>query len=176
MKISNKITELVGNKVLNIEKVTNKSALPLTTEEVAERRKHAETIVKKKALLSSGATIVPIPGFDFGVDMKLMKDVIEDINKVYGLDHKEVNKMSDDMRNRILVAAGVQGSQLIGKKVSSGLLKVFVRDVAKRTAAKQTRWFPIVGQAVSASISYYFMTKVGKEHIQKCENVVKALL
>ncbi|KIX90037.1 hypothetical protein TP70_09970 [Staphylococcus microti] len=176
MKISNKITELVGNKVLNIEKVTNKSALPLTTEEVAARRKQAETIVKKKALLSSGATVVPIPGFDFGVDMKLMKDVIEDINKVYGLDHKQVNKMSDDMRNRIVMAAGIQGTQLIGKKVSSGLLKVFVRDVAKRTAAKQTRWFPIVGQAVSASLSYYFMTKVGKEHIQKCENVVKSLL
>lgn len=176
MKISNKITELVGNKVLNIEKITNKSVLPQNNEEVAARRQQAESIVKKKALLSSGATIVPIPGFDFGVDMKLMKDVIGDINKVYGLDHKQVNKMSDDMRNRIVMAAGIQGTQLIGKKVSSGLLKIFVRDVAKRTAAKQTRWFPIVGQAVSASLSYYFMTKVGKEHIQKCENVVKSLI
>ena len=29
------------------------------------------------------------------------------------------------------------------------------------------------GQAVSASISYYFMNKIGKDHIQKCENVIK---
>ncbi|MCS4486699.1 DUF697 domain-containing protein [Staphylococcus sp. GRT3] len=176
MRIPKKLSDIVENKVLKIEKVANKHVLPQSTTEVEERRQQAETIVKKKALLSSGATIVPLPGFDFGVDMKLMKDVIEDINKVYGLDHNQVNKMSDDMRNRIVMAAGIQGTQLIGKKVSSGLLKIFVRDVAKRTAAKQTRWFPIVGQAVSASLSYYFMTKVGKEHIQKCENVVKSLL
>ncbi|WP_449463799.1 hypothetical protein, partial [Streptococcus suis] len=71
---------------------------------------------------------------------------------------------------------GIQGSQLIGKKVTNGIVKIFIRDLAKRTAAKQTRWFPLVGQAVSASISYYFMTKLGKEHIQKCEDVAKALV
>ncbi len=47
----------------------------------------AETLVKKKSLLSSGASIVPIPGLDFGVDLKLMRDIIEDVNKIYGLDH-----------------------------------------------------------------------------------------
>ncbi|AVQ32713.1 DUF697 domain-containing protein [Staphylococcus muscae] len=176
MRITNKITEIVGNKVLKIEKIENKDVLPQSQEEVAARRKQAENIVKKKAMLSSGATIVPIPGFDFGVDMKLMKDVIEDINKLYGLDHKQVNRMSDDMKDRIVMAAGIQGSQLIGKKISDGLMKILIRDVAKRTAAKQTRWFPVVGQAFSASLSYYFMNKVGKEHIQKCENVVKSLL
>ncbi|ARJ51520.1 DUF697 domain-containing protein [Staphylococcus lutrae] len=175
MGISKKISDVLGHKVLNIEKVDKKGGLPTTDTELHERRQRAERIVKKKALLSSTATVVPIPGFDFGVDMKLMRDVIEDINKIYGLDHKQVNQMSDDLKNRILISAGIQGSQLIGKKVSSGLLKVFVRDVAKRTAAKQTRWFPIVGQAVSASISYYFMIKVGKDHIQKCENVIKSL-
>ncbi len=176
MGISNKISETLGNKVLNIENIKRKNALPVTTSEISERRQRAESIVKKKAFLSSSATIVPIPGFDFGVDMKLMRDIIEDVNKIYGLDHKQVNKMSDDMKNRVLMAASIQGSQFIGKKVSSGILKVVVRDVAKRAAAKQTRWFPLVGQAVSASISYYFMNKVGKDHIQKCENVVKALL
>lgn len=176
MGIKDKITQKVGNKVLHIEDITVKDALPKSEEELQKRRQHAESVIKKKALLSSGATIVPIPGFDFGVDMKLMRDIIEDVNKIYGLDHKQVNKMTDDMKDRIKIAAGIQGSQLIGKKVSKGLLRIVVRDVAKRTAAKQTRWFPLVGQAVSASISYYFMMKVGKEHIQKCENVVKTLM
>ncbi len=54
--------------------------------------------------------------------------------------------------------------------------KIVIRDVAKRTAAKQTKWFPVVGQAVSASISYYFMNKIGKDHIQKCENVIKNVM
>ena len=54
----------------------------------------AETIVKKKSLLSSGMSVVPIPGLDFGVDIKLMRDIIEDINKIYGLDHKQVNTLA----------------------------------------------------------------------------------
>lgn len=176
MKFSNKIAQSVGNKVLNIDEITQKDQLPQTIEDLNQRRKYAENIVKKKALLSSGATLVPVPGFDFGVDVKLMRDIIEDINKIYGLDHKQVNKLSDDVKNRIYVAAGIQGSQLIGKKVTNGIVKIFIRDLAKRTAAKQTRWFPLVGQAVSASISYYFMTKLGKEHIQKCEDAAKALV
>ena len=55
-------------------------------------------------------------------------------------------------------------------------MKVVIKDVAKRTAAKQTKWFPFVGQAVSASISYYFMKKLGQDHIEKCEKVIKELL
>ena len=51
--------------------------------------------------------------------------------------------------------------------------KIVIRDVAKRTAAKQTKWFPVVGQAVSASISYYFMNKIGKDHIQNAKMLLK---
>lgn len=34
-----------------------------------------------------GVSIVFILGFDFGVDFKLMRDIIEDVNKIYGLDY-----------------------------------------------------------------------------------------
>lgn len=33
-------------------------------------------------------SVVLILGLDFGVDLKLMKDIIEDVNKIYGLDYK----------------------------------------------------------------------------------------
>lgn len=72
-------------------------------------------------------------------------------------------------------AAAIQGSQFVGRKVSEALLKVVIKDVAKRAAAKQTRWFPVIGQAVSASISYYFMSKLGKDHVEKCEKVINNL-
>ena len=115
-------------------------------------------------------SVVPIPGLDFGVDIKLMKDIIEDINKIYGLDQKQVNSLGEDVKERILSAAAIQGSSMIGEKVTSGALKLIIRDVAKRTAAKQTKWFPVVGQAVSASISYYFMNKLGQDHIKNVKS------
>ncbi|MGS0652818.1 DUF697 domain-containing protein, partial [Staphylococcus arlettae] len=35
---------------------------------------------------------------------------------------------------------------------------------------------PIVGQAISASISYYLMKKIGDDHIEKCEKVAQSLV
>lgn len=132
-RFSSGVTNKVGNKVLNIEEIKEKSILPTTKEEIAERRAKAETIVKKKSLLSSGMSVVPIPGLDFGVDIKLMRDIIEDINKIYGLDHKQVNTLGDDVKERILAMKfAIQGSSFIGKKVSSAVLKVIIRDMAKR--------------------------------------------
>ncbi len=72
-------------------------------------------------------------------------------------------------------AAAIQGSQFIGKRISSAFLKIVIRDVAKRTAAKQTKWFPVVGQAIS-SIHLLFYKMSGKDHIQKCENVIKNVM
>lgn len=175
-KVTNKLTNKFGNKVLNIEEVDAKSNLPTTNDEIANRRERAEALIRKKAILSSSVSIVPIPGLDFGVDLKLMRDIIEDINKIYGVDHKQVNNLGDDVKERIYTAAAIQGSQFVGRKVSSALLKVVIRDVAKRTAAKQTKWFPIVGQAISASISYYFMKKIGQDHIEKCEKVIRSIV
>ena len=79
-KLTNNITNKVGNSLLNIEEIKEKGDLPTTQEELRQRRERAETLVKKKSLLSSGASIVPIPGLDFGVDLKLMRDIIEDVN------------------------------------------------------------------------------------------------
>lgn len=175
-KFTNDITNKVGNELLNIEEIKEKNNLPKTKEELARRREQALTLVKKKSILSSGASIVPIPGLDFGVDIKLMRDIIEDVNKIYGLDHKEVNSLGDDVRERVMSAAAIQGSQFVGRKVSEALLKVVIKDVAKRAAAKQTKWFPVIGQAVSASISYYFMNKLGQDHIEKCEKVLRDII
>jgi uncharacterized protein (DUF697 family) len=175
-KVTNKLTNKFGNKVLNIEEIDAKNNLPTTNDEIANRRERAEVLIRKKAILSSSVSIVPIPGLDFGVDLKLMRDIIEDINKIYGVDHKQVNNLGDDVKERIYTAAAIQGSQFVGRKVSSALLKVVIRDVAKRTAAKQTKWFPIVGQAISASISYYFMKKIGQDHVEKCEKVIRSIV
>ena len=172
-KITNGVTDKVGKKVLDIEEINEKDILPKNEEEIAQRREKAKAVVKKKSLLSSGMSVVPIPGLDFGVDIKLMKDIIEDINKIYGLDQKQVNSLGEDVKERILSAAAIQGSSMIGEKVTSGALKLIIRDVAKRTAAKQTKWFPIV---VSASISYYFMNKLGQDHIEKCEKVLRDII
>ena len=97
MGIFNKISTKAGNKALGIEEIKKRSELPVTQDELLERRKRAKELVYKKSLMSSAANVVPIPGLGVGMDIKLMGDIIEDINKIYGLSHKQVNKMKDDL-------------------------------------------------------------------------------
>ena len=114
-KITNGVTDKVGKKVLDIEEINEKDILPKMKKKLHNVEK-AKAVVKKKSLLSSGMSVVPIPGLDFGVDIKLMKDIIEDINKIYGLDQKQVNSLGEDVKERILSAAAIQGSSMIGEK------------------------------------------------------------
>lgn len=117
--LTSNLTNKIGNSVFKIENINEKGAMPTTIKELNERRQRAEAIVKRKSLMSSTMSIVPIPGLDFGVDLKLMKDIIEDVNKIYGLDHKQVNSLGDDVKERVMSAATIQGSQFIGKRISS---------------------------------------------------------
>ena len=45
-----------------------------------------------------------------------MKDIIEDVNKIYGLDHKQVNSMGDSVRERIYALVLYKGANLLARK------------------------------------------------------------
>src|SRR5699024_7820428 len=121
-KITNNVTQKVGNKVLNIEDIKNKSDITTTNIELDERRQRAQAIVRKKSMIYSSVSIVQIPGLDFGIYINLIIDIIEDVNKIYGLDHNQVNSMSEDVKEHIFTASAIQGSQFIGRKVSNAIL------------------------------------------------------
>ncbi|KAA1042650.1 DUF697 domain-containing protein [Macrococcus equipercicus] len=153
-----------------------KNDLPADERQLIERREMAENLIKNKSLMSSAGAVVPIPGLDVGVDMKLMTDMIEQINRTYGLSHKQVNGMTDDLKQKVMMTAAKQGSELIGRRMSRAVVAALFKTVAKRELAKQSKWVPIVGQAISASVSYYMMKKMGLAHIDKCEKVARALI
>lgn len=154
----------------------NKKALPQSESELVTRRENAEKMIHNKSLMSSAAAVVPIPGLDVTADLKLMTDIIEQINKEYGLSHKQVNGYSDDLKQKVMFNAAKQGSDFIGKKISKSLVAVIMKMIAKRELMKQSKWVPLVGQAVSGTISYYMMRKMGMMHIEKCEKVARALM
>ena len=118
-----------------------RKSLPTTQEELKQRREKALTLVKKEIFTFFWCERCTNSGLNFGVDIKLMRDIIEDVNKIYGLDHKQVNSLGDDVKRKIMSAAAIQGSQFVGRKVSS-IMKVVIKDVAKRAAAKANKMVP----------------------------------
>ena len=59
--------------------------MALTEQQIEARRKEAEELVKQKAKQSGIAAIVPVPFFDMGTDYKLMTEIEEDINDIFGV-------------------------------------------------------------------------------------------
>jgi len=175
MGILDTVISQVG-KTLNTEEKTFLHSLPTSEAELIERRQQADKVIQNKALMSSAASVVPIPGVDVGVDLKLMKDIIEDINNIYGLSHKQVNNMAADMKQQVMFTAAKKGSDFIGRNITTKLLTVVLKAFAKREAAKQVRWIPVVGQGVAAGISYKLMKKLGEDHAKKCDQVVRSLM
>lgn len=164
------------NKQLNSNDKQVKNELPKSEVELIERREKAEKMIHNKSLMSSAAAVVPIPGIDVGVDLKLMTSIIEDINRIYGLSHKQVNGMSDDLKQKVMLTAAKQGSEFVGKKVTKAVVFTLLKTIARSEAAKQAKWIPVVGQVISGSISYYMMKKVGMMHIEKCERITRELV
>lgn len=150
--------------------------LPKNESDLIERRERSEKLIHNKSLMSSAAAVVPIPGVDVTADMKIMTDIIEEINAIYGLSHKQVSGYTDEMKQKIVFSAAKTGSDFIGKKISKGLVAVLFKTLLRREVLKQSKWVPVIGQAVSGTISYYMMQRLGKAHIEKCEKVARALI
>lgn len=164
------------NQSSGVKEQLAKNELAQNETELIERREQAEKLIHNKSLMSSAAAVVPIPGVDVGADMKLMADIIEQINRVYGLSHKQVNGMADDMKQKVMFTAAKQGSDFIGKRISKTVVAILFKAMARRELAKQSKWVPVVGQAISGSISYYMMKKMGQAHLEKCDKVSRELM
>lgn len=150
--------------------------LPNSEADLIDRRERSEKLIHNKSLMSSAAAVVPIPGIDFTTDMKLMTDIIEEINAIYGLSHKQVSGYSDELKQKIVFSAAKTGSDFIGKKITKGLVTVLFKTILRRELLKQSKWVPVIGQAVSGTISYYMMKRLGNAHIDKCEKVARSLM
>lgn len=160
----------------NNKEVKTINSLPQSEADLIERRKRAESMLHNKSLMSSAAAVVPIPGLDVTADLKLMTDIIENINKEYGLSHKQVSGYTDDIKQKIVFSAAKSGSDFIGKKITKGFVAVVFKMMLRREALKQSKWVPVIGQSISGTISYYMMKKLGEKHIDKCERVARDLM
>lgn len=177
MGILNSAINIATNAMNKDQKVKKEiNQLPKNESDLIDRRERSEKLIHNKSLMSSAAAVVPIPGIDVTADMKLMSDIIEEINAVYGLSHKQVSGYSDEMKQKIVFSAAKTGSDFIGKKITKGLVAVLFKTLLRREVLKQSKWVPVIGQAVSGTISYYMMQKLGKAHIEKCVKVARELM
>ena len=139
-------------------------------------REHCRRLVRRRALISAGASAVPIPGLDVMSDVSLFTLLIRDINGAFGLTSEQIGMLQPRLRVIAYEAAIGMGGIMIGKLVTRELvLQLFRRAGLKSLAKSAARIVPVAGQIASAAIGFSVFRAMGYQHIEACIVVVRQL-
>ena len=153
------------------EKLPNTIDPNLDLEQV---KKECLAMVKRRARVSAGVAIVPVPFFDVAVDASMLTMLLPEISERFGLlkdrqgaidlESREVHWK--ELKNRTVDFAGLMATR--------GIVKKTVQGFGGRIAAKQvTKFIPLGGQMVAATMGYMIFKKIATDHINECYNLAK---
>ncbi len=151
--------------------------VPSTLRDVARIASDCRKLVTRRALISAGASVVPLPGVDVAVDITVLLKMIEQINQRFGLTPQQIEQLAPHRRLFAYKAAMGVGSALIGRIVTREVVIKVLKTVGVRLSVKQAaKYVPFAGQAVAASLSFAALKTLGDRHVQDCVRVAETLI
>lgn len=140
-------------------------------------RDECRAIVNRRASLSAGAALVPLPGLDVGTDIAILLRLLPKINERFGLAPDQIASLDTETKRIVMMFVGTVGSTLVGRLVTRELVvKVLLKLGLRVTTNGVVKFVPLLGQAISASISYGAMKMLGNRHIDDCYEVARRTL
>ncbi|WP_454007560.1 hypothetical protein [Alcaligenes sp. Marseille-Q7550] len=151
---------------------------PITLEKLDDIRNDCRKLVSQRALLSAAAAVVPIPGVDVGTDVAILMKIIPMINARFGLSAEDVESLSPELKKLVIVGGASMGVGLVGRVLTTDrVVNMLVRMGAKKLAGKYgAKYVPLIGSAISSTISFVVLRKVGNQHIDECYETARRLL
>ena len=151
--------------------------LPTSPADIGEVRERCRRLVRRRAALSAGMAAVPIPGIDIVSDIKLLADLIDEINTAFGLTPEQIERMQPKFRLIAYEAAVSVGGMLVGKFITRDLMfKLLAKSGRKLVARQASKIVPLAGQVASAAIGFFAFRQIGYQHVEACARVAAELL
>jgi uncharacterized protein (DUF697 family) len=139
-------------------------------------REDCRRLVRKKALISAGVAVVPVPFLDVVVDARILMELLPEISRRFGLEPEHIERLDPARRRRAWQVIRMRGSQLIGIVLTRQLVRATFMGFAGRVMARQVaKFIPLGGQIVAAGLGYFVMRKMAYRHIDDCYEVAKAV-
>ncbi len=163
--------------VVKTTSVTHWELMPDSVSEIDTVAERCRSLVKRRALMAAGVSIIPIPGLDWVTDIGVLLKLIPDINRAFGLTEAQIERLAPDRRLAVYKAISAGGSMLVGKLITRDLVLRVLRTVGVRLTTQQaSKFVPIAGQALSAALTYSALKYVCEQHIRQCMDVSKQLM
>lgn len=143
--------------------------LPATKRDIDATARTCRKIVMRRALMSAGAAVVPVPGIDLAIDFGLLIRLLTEINEAFGLTPEQIEQLAPKRRLSVYRAVSTLGGTAVGRAVTRQLVSMLVKNVAQRMATKQAaKYVPLAGQAIAAGLSFTAIKVLGDRHIADC--------
>gem|GEM_PF-177867 len=110
--------------------------------------------VTQRALVTAGASAIPIPGINVTVDVTMLMSILNFINQEFGLTPQQIQHLSTDKQVQLFQMITVTGSAWAGKLITKSLVLAVLKKLSiQMTAAQAAKWVPIAGQVAAAGLS-----------------------
>lgn len=128
----------------------------------------------RKILLSSGASLIPLPLIDLAVDAIVLVNILNEVHTALGLSPAQIAALDAGKRQRTYAAIQFVGNKAIGKMITQAVVVSLVKGVGiKLTGQQLAKAVPIAGQIASAALNYATLKHLVHAHIDDCVQVLK---
>ena len=139
-------------------------------------KEECKALVKKRAKISAGVSIIPVPFFDVAVDASMLTQLLPDISERFGLIEGRQSAVDLESREIHWQALKDRTVDFAGLMATRGIVKKAMQNFGGRIAAKQvTKFIPLGGQLVAATMGYMIFRKIAFDHIDECYNLSKEI-
>ncbi|MEB3753528.1 hypothetical protein [Acinetobacter sp. MD2(2019)] len=139
-------------------------------------RRDCLELIQKRAYLSAGAAVVPVPFFDVVADVSILSQLIPSINEKFGLDQAHVSVFDPKTKEIHWQELRKRGVQFSGLMVArTGVKKSLNGFISKMLTKQVTKFIPLGGQMVAAGLGYFVFKKIAAAHVDDCYQLAKKI-
>lgn len=135
-------------------------------------RSECQSLAKSRAKVSAGAAVIPLPFLDVAVDVAMLTKLLPEITERFGLkDKANLDTSTKEARKQNIKDRIVSVGGLIAAR---GVVNKTIQGFGGRFIGKQiSKFIPLGGSMVAASLGYMIFKKIAFDHIEECYNIAK---
>ena len=131
-------------------------------------------LVQKRAYISAGAAVVPVPFLDVVIDVGILSQLIPEVNARFGLAPEQISVYDPETKQVHWHELRKRGVEFSGLVIARTAVKSSFNNIAAKVITKQvTKFIPLGGQIIAASLGYMVMKKVAAAHVEDCYSLAK---
>ena len=130
--------------------------------------------VKKQSYVYVGVAVIPVPFLDVVIDVGMLSLLIPEINARFGLAPDQISVYDPATKKIHWNELRKRGFEFSGLVVARTAVKASLNNMAAKIITKQvTKFIPLGGSIIAASLGYIVMKKVAEAHVDECYKLAK---